>query len=409
MNTTVDLDSSNEGENLNPNIELLKPKIEKGAGEKLGDTIELSSDGEESDISITEEKKPILKRSTAAFNSTKNENMSVNVANEDNNLSAQTPFLTPQSSSPATAYKSLVTSTPAETPRFKLADRLVETTPPTISLQSESFEEDAEDDNDISEQESSSTTESADSTQNLSDAGDNSINSEKGNLTYQSSETIRVGEETSNNIKDGIEDDIESVEDNSSEHNEKPSIDVDFESSVNDKNHIDVGGDLAYQISETRVGEETSNNSKDDIEDDIEGVEDSSREHNENSIDVDSESSFNNKNHIDGGGDNAMLVSDKNLGEDQLKACNTIENIDSIHAATELNGNEEIYNEASEGEDPTVSQETSPENNEPTRDVAVVDSSSGEESDVEDEETTKGKLITKKGMTMYIPVKNDAF
>ena len=71
MNTTVDLDSSNEGENLNPNIELIKPKREKGKGEKLGDTIELSSDDdEESEISITEEKKPILKRSKAAFNST---------------------------------------------------------------------------------------------------------------------------------------------------------------------------------------------------------------------------------------------------------------------------------------------------------------------------------------------------
>ena len=334
MNTTVDLDSSNEGENLNPNIEILKPKIEKGTGEKLGDTIELSSDGEESDISITEEKKPILKRSTAAFNSTKNENMSINGANEDVNLSAQTPFLTPQSSTPATAYKSLVTSTPAETPRFKLADHVVETTPPTIGLHSESFEEDAEDDNDISEQESSSTTESADSTQNLSDAGDNSINSEKGNLTYQSSETIRVGEETSINIKDGIEDDIEGVEGSSSEHDEKPSIEVDSESSVN------------------------------------------------------------NKNHIDGGGDNAMVISDSKLGEDQLKASNTIENIDSIDAATELNGSEEIHNEVSEGEDPTVSHETSPEDNEPTRDVAVVDSSSGEESDVEDEETTKGKLIS---------------
>ena len=56
MNTTVDLDSSNEGENLNPNIELIKPKREKGKGEKLGDTIELSSDDEESEISITEEK-----------------------------------------------------------------------------------------------------------------------------------------------------------------------------------------------------------------------------------------------------------------------------------------------------------------------------------------------------------------
>ena len=338
MNTTVDLDSSNEGENLNPNIEILKPKIEKGTGEKLGDTIELSSDGEESDISITEEKKPILKRSTAAFNSTKNENMSINAANEDVNLSAQTPFLTPQSSTPATAYKSLVTSTPAETPRFKLADHVVETTPPTNLCNtfnnSESFEEDVEDDNDISEQESSSTTESADSTQNLSDAGDNSINSEKGNLTYQSSETIRVGEETSINIKDGIEDDIEGVEGSSSEHDEKPSIEVDSESSVN------------------------------------------------------------NKTHIDGGGDNAMVISEGKLGEDQLKASNTIENIDSIHAATELNGSEEIHNEVSEGEDPTVSHETSPEDNEPTRDVAVVDSSSGEESDVEDEETTKGKLIS---------------
>ena len=52
MNTTVDLDSSNEGENLNPNIEILKPKIEKGTGEKLGDTIELSSDGEESVMKV---------------------------------------------------------------------------------------------------------------------------------------------------------------------------------------------------------------------------------------------------------------------------------------------------------------------------------------------------------------------
>ena len=122
MNTTVDLDSSNEGENLNPNIELIKPKREKGKGEKLGDTIELSSDDdEESEISITEEKKPILKRSKAAFNSTKNDTLPENGHKSDENALQETPYQTPKSFTPATGYKSIVTSTPAETPRSKLA------------------------------------------------------------------------------------------------------------------------------------------------------------------------------------------------------------------------------------------------------------------------------------------------
>merc|ERR1712141_257340 len=95
-----------------------------------------------------------------------------------------------------------------------------------------------------------------------------------------------------------------------------------------------------------------------------------------------------------------MVISEGKLGEDQLKASNTIENIDSIHAATELNGSEEIHGEVSAGEDPTVSHQTSPEDNEPTRNVAVVDSSSGEESDVEDEETTKEDLQSSSNLTL---------
>merc|ERR1711881_515972 len=49
---------------------------------------------------------------------------------------------------------------------------------------------------------------------------------------------------------------------------------------------------------------------------------------------------------------------------------------------------------------PTVSHQTSPEDNEPTRNVAVVDSSSGEESDVEDEEKTKEDLQSSSNLTL---------
>ena len=118
MNTTIDLDSSNEEENLNPNVASVEPKKEiKGNGEKLGDTIELSSSGEDSEISITEEKKPILKRSKDAFNSTKNDTLINDLTSKrDGDYNFETPYSTPQSSVPPTAYKSMVTSTPAEPP-----------------------------------------------------------------------------------------------------------------------------------------------------------------------------------------------------------------------------------------------------------------------------------------------------
>ena len=183
MNSTIDLDSSNEGENLNPNIALIKPKREKGVGEKLGDTIELSSD-EESEISITEEKKPILKRSRAAFNSTKNETLPKNILSLDANESHQTPYQTPQASTPATGYKSVVTSTPAETPRSKL------------SYNFKSSEEICDDDGTLSNDDSSAGTGSADSSSTTEEAD------EKQNLTNSDEDSTGNNESIDNNIEE---------------------------------------------------------------------------------------------------------------------------------------------------------------------------------------------------------------
>ena len=200
MNATVELDSSNEGENLNPNIVLVKPKREKGTGEKLGDTIELTSD-EDSDINITEEKKPILKRSTAAFNSTKNDTLSINATTADTSLNLNTPYSTPQSSTPATAYKSIVTSTPAQTPRLKLSHDLELTDETPENHNEHKSDDDAFQENIDTGEDSSSTTEGADSKPNFSQTDeDEPVDANKTANTYLSSETIKMGNEESADI-----------------------------------------------------------------------------------------------------------------------------------------------------------------------------------------------------------------
>ena len=227
MNTTVDLDSSNEGENLNPNIALVKPKREKGTGEKLGDTIELSSD-DDSDISITEEKKPILKRSTAAFNSTKNDTIPISVTGLETSVHMQTPFLTPQSSTPATAYKSIITSTPAETPRFKLSNEEIENVS-TTNYDSNQSNDYSENEKDTDDEENSSTTEEAVSKPNLSDTDEErSSDNDKMNTTYQNSETLKIDtqelQKSESTVHHNLDDSVDKIVDlqtNQQEHDVK--------------------------------------------------------------------------------------------------------------------------------------------------------------------------------------------
>ena len=247
MNTTVELDSSNEGENVNPNIELVKPKIEKGNGEKLGDTIELSSNEEDSDISITEEKKPILKRSTAAFNSTRNDTLPSNLTVTETSLNMQTPYYTPQSSTPAPAYKSIVTSTPAGTPRFTIPEEMLQNETPESGVKNLSVSVDSEDDQNEEEEISSSSTEGADSTKNLSDTDEDKSEYDKKNLTYQSSETIRMGTEESVRLNKSSQDNIDSGLDNSVKVDNASTQETegqDMDTSINEQaDSIDGGGD----------------------------------------------------------------------------------------------------------------------------------------------------------------------
>ena len=179
MNNTIDLDSSNEGENVSPNIELIIPKREKGTGETLGDTIELSSDDEESEISITEEKKPILKRSKAAFNSTKNDTLPRNGVNSYEGEFQDTPYQTPKSSTPATAYKSVVTSTPAETPLSKLSYKLKLSKETQDDDENDLSNDDSSEDSGSGSGDSSSTTEEADEKQNSINTDDESTENMK--------------------------------------------------------------------------------------------------------------------------------------------------------------------------------------------------------------------------------------
>ena len=242
MNNTIDLDSSNEGENVSPNIELIIPKREKGAGEKLGDTIELSSDDEESEISITEEKKPILKRSKAAFNSTKNDTLPRNGVNSDEGEFQDTPYQTPKSFTPATAYKSVVTSTPAETPLSKLSYDL--------KLSEETHDVDENDlSNDVSSEDSgsgssdsSSTTEEADekqnsintdddSTENMKSSDDKSQENEKSGVTMEDCDDSRATLDDSvvegNKILSHSEIDSESAEHSDNEELDKEEKEID--------------------------------------------------------------------------------------------------------------------------------------------------------------------------------------
>ena len=242
MNNTIDLDSSNEGENVSPNIELIIPKREKGTGEKLGDTIELSSDDEESEISITEEKKPILKRSKAAFNSTKNDTLPRNGVNSDEGEIQDTPYQTPKSFTPATGYKSVVTSTPAETPLSKLSYKLKLSEETHDDDENDLSNDDSSEDSGSGSGDSSSTTEEADekqnsintddeSTENMKSFDDKSQENEKSGVTMEDCDDSRATLDDSaiggNKILSHSEIDSESAEHSDNEELEKEEKEID--------------------------------------------------------------------------------------------------------------------------------------------------------------------------------------
>ena len=242
MNNTIDLDSSNEGENVSPNIELIIPKREKGTGEKLGDTIELSSDDEESEISITEEKKPILKRSKAAFNSTKNDTLPRNGVNSDEGEIQDTPYQTPKSFTPATGYKSVVTSTPAETPLSKLSYKLKLNEETHDDDENDLSNDDSSEDSGSGSGDSSSTTEEADekqnsintddeSTENMKSFDDKSQENEKSGVTMEDCDDSRATLDDSvvegNKILSHSEIDSESAEHSDNEELEKEEKEID--------------------------------------------------------------------------------------------------------------------------------------------------------------------------------------
>ena len=257
MNNTIDLDSSNEGENVSPNIELIIPKREKGTGEKLGDTIELSSDDEESEISITEEKKPILKRSKAAFNSTKNDTLPRNGVNSYEGEFQDTPYQTPKSSTPATAYKSVVTSTPAETPLSKLSYDLKLSEEINDDDENDLSIDNSSEDSGSGSGDSSSTTEEADekqnsintdddSTENMKSFDDKSQDNEKSGVTTEDCDDSRAT--LDNSIVEGNKELSHSeIYSESAEHSDKEELEKEekeIDSSQITKTGVDEGNNI---------------------------------------------------------------------------------------------------------------------------------------------------------------------
>lgn len=351
MNTTIDLDSSNEEENLNPNVASVEPKKEiKGNGEKLGDTIELSSSGEDSEISITEEKKPILKRSKDAFNSTKNDTLINDLTSKrDGDYNFETPYSTPQSSVPPTAYKSMVTSTPAEPPLPPTNEESLDNETSDNCALNLSGRLNSEDDECKNQSDSSSSTEGADSQQHLSESehDEPDTDNEVANLTYENSETVRIDPQAS------------------------------------------LPGDDQLQEHKIQTCEEG------DIYDDT---------HRAQPISVEETSASTNREAI-----NTSLPADASLNlecsrdvglvEDELynsMSLNSEESLVREVSDLKLHASEEIPSTSNSSKNEPKNENLPPENEIKTSDVTpgmAETSSSGEESDIEDEDTTKGMDI----------------